>query len=236
MSHFNTKSKETLTSQILKLYDDKISYLYDEYKNDRTKMKFICKEHGEFYQYPGHLLQGHGCQRCSKMSRITEDEFITQANVIHNDKYTYPIGEYKNKRTKVKIICPIHGEFYQLPKHHLNGSGCKECRESRGEKKIKQLLKQKNINFEKQKTIKGCKDKKLLQFDFFLPDRNLFIEYDGIQHFKSSKWFGGDDGFENTRRRDEIKTNFCLKNDIKLIRINYKDNIEERLQCILMPN
>lgn len=236
MSHFNTKTKETLTSQIFQLYGDKISFSYEDYKNDRIKIKFMCKEHGEFYQYPGHLIQGHGCQKCSKMARITEEDFISQSHIIHNNKYTYPLGEYKNKRTKTRIICPKHGEFFQLPKHHLNGIGCKECNESKGEKKIKQLLKEWNIKFDKQKTINGCKDKKLLQFDFYLPDYQLYIEYDGIQHFEINEWFGGQEGFNNTKKRDEIKTNFCIKNDIKLFRINYKDNIEEKLKCHLKLN
>jgi len=228
-----TKSTDKLKEQIYKIYGNKIDCSNIDYKNDRTKIKFVCNDHGDFYQYPGHLLQGHGCQKCSKMDRITEEEFIKQSNIVHNNKYIYPLGEYKNKRTKMKIICPQHGEFYQLPKHHIRGVGCKECNESKGEKKIKQLLKNMNLKFKIEKRFDKCKDKKPLPFDFYLEDFNLCIEYDGIQHFIVNDRFGGEIGFYETKRRDEIKTNFCIENDIKLIRISYKDNIEEKLKCCL---
>ena len=53
--------------------------------------------------------------------------FIQKARKIHGDKYDYSKVEYINSRTPILIICPIHGQFYQLPKKHLLGQGCKEC-------------------------------------------------------------------------------------------------------------
>ena len=72
-----------------------------------------------------------------------------------------------------------------------------------------------------------CKYKGLLYFDFFLFEYNCCIEYDGEQHFISNYWFGGDEAFESNKIRDNIKTTFCEKNDIFLLRISYKENIEK---------
>lgn len=228
------KKKNTIsfTNEVKSIYQDKFDYSLINYKGDRVKVELICKIHGNFWQWPGHLLKGHCCQKCSKLARITEEEYVIQANIVHSNKYIYPSGEYKNKRTKMRIICPKHGDFYQLPKHHLNGIGCKECGESKGEKEIKKILESLNIIFEKEKRFDNCKYKKPLPFDFYIPYYNICIEYDGIQHYKSIEWFGGEESLSSNKVRDQIKTNFCIENDIKLIRISYKENIEEKLKCM----
>ena len=59
--------------------------------------------------------------------KLTKEKFVEKANKVHNDKYNYNKVEYINSETKVCIICPIHGEFWQTPNVHLNGSGCKKC-------------------------------------------------------------------------------------------------------------
>ena len=61
-------------------------------------------------------------------SKLTTQEFIEKAKLIHGDKYDYSKVEYKNYETKICIICPIHGEFYQTPNKHLNGCGCPKCK------------------------------------------------------------------------------------------------------------
>src|SRR5260370_16471255 len=83
--------------------------------------------HGHFRQEPRHHLNGHGCPNCfHPKSRDTVDDFIRKANEVHNDKYTY-LREYVNSRTKITIICPIHGYFQQKPSTHLEGKGCPMC-------------------------------------------------------------------------------------------------------------
>ena len=57
----------------------------------------------------------------------TKEQFINEAKSIHGEKYDYSKVEYVNNSTKVRIICPIHGEFYQTPKSHLHGNGCPRC-------------------------------------------------------------------------------------------------------------
>ena len=60
------------------------------------------------------------------MKKLTTNEFVTNANNIHDGKYKYP-DEYINARTKIKIICPIHGDFHQIPNKHIKGYGCSKC-------------------------------------------------------------------------------------------------------------
>lgn len=61
------------------------------------------------------------------MKKLTTEEFIKRATCAHGDRYDYSKVEYKNRRTKVCIICPTHGEFYQGPYEHINGQGCPKC-------------------------------------------------------------------------------------------------------------
>ncbi len=123
-----------------------------------------------------------------------------------------------------KIICPIHGIFEQKTNSHLNGSGCPYCKESKGEKKIRCYLNEHNINFISQKKFKECVDKNKLSFDFYLPIYNLCIEYDGEQHFKLNYFSKNKKILTETRRRDNIKNNFCNNNNgrPKLLRISYE--------------
>lgn len=146
--------------------------------------------------------------------------FIDESKKIHGIFYDYSLVNYKNTNEKIKIICPIHGEFEQRPKHHYNGSGCPICRESKGERDVRKSLEEKNISFIKQYRFPDCKDKRTLPFDFYLPELNTCIEYDGEQHFKSKEQWGGESGFIDRQRKDEIKNEYCIKNNIKLIRLS----------------
>ena len=84
-----------------------------------------------------------------------------------------------------------------------------------------------------QKRFKDCKNLKPLPFDFYLPLLNVCIEYDGIQHFIVNEHFDGVQGLIDRQRNDDIKTNYCKSNNIHLLRISYKDNIEEKLISFL---
>lgn len=109
------------------IHDNKYDYSKVEYVNSKTKVCIICPKHGEFYQVASYHLSGNGCQKCVGKYRINQEEFIAEARKIHGNKYDYSKVEYKNKTTKVCIICPIHGEFWQTPKSHLKGENCPKC-------------------------------------------------------------------------------------------------------------
>lgn len=112
-----------------KVHGDKYDYSKVEYKNSSTKVCIICKEegHGEFFQIPNDHLRGIGCPRCGGKAKLTTVEFIKRAKEIHGNRYDYSKVEYKNSTTKICIICPKHGEFFQAPRDHLQSKGCFSC-------------------------------------------------------------------------------------------------------------
>ena len=149
---------------------------------------------------------------------MNTEEFIKKAKEVHGDKYDYSKVEYINAKTKVCIICPIHGEFLQIPKHHLKGCGCPSCNNSHLEKNIKLFLENNNINFEQQKRFKWLGKQSL---DFYLPKYNIVIECQGIQHFKEIDFFGGIKSYEYTIKNDINKKDLS---DILIIKIkNFED-------------
>ena len=107
-------------------------------------------------------------------------------------------------------------------KGYLDFLGCETNRKSFGERKIKEFLDQKSIFYIRESKFKTCINIKELPFDFYLPDYNICIEYDGELHYRSSKIFGGDETLSRIKKNDKIKDNWCLENNIKLIRISYK--------------
>jgi hypothetical protein len=92
---------------------------------------------------------------------------------------------------------------------------------SLGEERIRKFLIRANIEFEEQKKFDNCININLLPFDFYITEFNTCIEYDGIHHFKPVKYFGGLERFKYTKKNDLIKNNFCIENNIRLIRIPY---------------
>lgn len=205
------------------IHNNKYDYSLVNYIGSKKKIKIICPEHGIFDQLANYHLSGFGCISCGGKEDKTSEDFIELSKSIHGDLYDYSLVEYKNNRTKVKIICRKHKVFEQLPYSHTGGSGCPSCYESKGEKEVKNYLDNNNIIYESQKRFDDCFSVRYvnLRFDFYLPDFNICIEYDGKQHFQINEYFGGEEGYKIIKQNDDIKNNYCLKNNIKLIRIPY---------------
>ena len=129
------KTTEQFITESKKIFGDKYDYSKTEYVNNKTKVCITCPEHGDFLINPqSHLRGSEGCKKCckDKIGRNifkTKNDFIEESKTIHGDKYDYSKVEYKNSETKVCIICPKHGEFWQTPyKHIKNRQGCSKCR------------------------------------------------------------------------------------------------------------
>ena len=84
-------------------------------------------------------MSGNGCPKCAGVAKLDTSRFIEESKKRHGDKYDYSKVEYKNTRTKVRIICPEHGEFWQTPKCHLSGNGCPNCQGLRKQYKFNLL-------------------------------------------------------------------------------------------------
>ena len=110
-----------------KVHGNRYNYSKVLYVAAKTKVTIICPEHGEFEQLPPNHYIGHGCHECGGNKPLTLDRFIERANKTHNGRYDYSRVELKNVDTKVEIICPVHGSFFQRPASHLKGLGCDLC-------------------------------------------------------------------------------------------------------------
>ena len=229
----STSTTEEFILRSIKIHGDKYNYSDVKYISGRKKIKILCREHGEFGQTPESHLAKNGCPICGGNLKLTKKEFVDRSNLIHINKYDYELSDIdnKNSREKVKIDCPKHGVFEQVIFSHLSGHGCPHCKISKGEMKISNILKELNIKHVTQKAFDGCRYKRKLKFDFYLPEHNLCVEYDGGQHFKTVKrWSHDDKKLEDLKIRDEIKNQFCHNNNINLLRIKYNENIEEILK------
>lgn len=217
------------TSEFINRASKKHNNIYDyslvEYKNMKTKVDIICEKHGIFNQEPRHHLNGTKCPNCSKYKKKTLKQFKSECNKVHSELYDYSlIKKYNSIFDYIDIICPVHGIFNQIANNHLNKKyGCPSCNLSHGEKIIENYLIENNIKYNTQWSFSDCKYKQKLRFDFYLPEKNCLIEFDGIQHFEPVKYFGGEDKFKYYYKLDKIKNEYCYKNNIHLIRIPYND-------------
>ena len=209
-----------------KIHNLKYDYSNVEYENNSKHVVISCPIHNNFIQKPKDHLLGKGCPKCVGKNKTTKD-FINQSINIHGKRYDYSNVKYINATDKIKIICLEHGEFKQTPNSHLTGKGCPSCKDSKGERNIRNILIKKNIKFIQQKKFNECKNIKELPFDFYLPDHNTCIEYHGEQHYKAVKHFGGLEKFEKQKNNDAVKINFCIIQKINLIIISNINEIEK---------
>lgn len=139
LSNSGLKNAEQFFKKCEEKFNGKYCYENSVYKNNSTPILIKCPEHGEFWQTPKMHLNGYGCPKCSYKIRTegrksNTEEFIRRAKEIHGDKYDYSKVKYVDANTKICIVChkigPYgneHGEFWQLPSHHLYGYGCDKC-------------------------------------------------------------------------------------------------------------
>ena len=112
-------------------HNGKYDYSLVEYANSKDKVTIICKVHGAFKQDASGHLSGSGCPKCgderiAASQRQSVDSFITRARAVHGDKFDYSQVNYRTARIPVTVICPVHGEFQQVPYRHIK-SGCRKC-------------------------------------------------------------------------------------------------------------
>ncbi len=229
-ARLSIKRIEEFIIEVNKIHNNKYDYSLSIYKGALRKIKIICPVHGIFEQTPDNHLHKKGCKKChfenlKTLNTLTNEKFRQKANLVHENYFNYDLVDYKHGRIKIKIICPIHGQFEQNPDAHLSGKGCRKCSSSKGETKIRKILTKLNINFKEQYIFDNCKHKLCLPFDFYLTDYNLCIEYDGIQHYQPVEFFGGSERFKERIKITKIKTEYCLLNNIQLIRIKYCEKI-----------
>ena len=238
LKKYNALTTETFVAKAKEVHGNRYDYSLSDYKKSCIKVKIKCPEHGVFEQTPNNHLMGMKCERCALEENATKrrsstQEFVSKAKRVQGDKYDYSSVNYVGCSVKVKITCPEHGIFLQIPSAHLAGRGCPWCEESRGERKIATFLDSHGIGYEREKTFELCRNSHKLPFDFYIPSLNTCIEYDGRQHYFPSKYFGGVPAFERLKKTDLIKNDFCSSNGIRLFRIPYRKKSSEAIASVL---
>ena len=118
---------ELILTKFREAHGDKYDYSSISYSGIDKKVKIICPDHGVFEQTPYAHIQGSGCRTCSGVPRYNHESVIKKFREIHGNKYDYSEMLFNGTRDKIKIVCNIHGPFYQIPKSHLRGAGCPTC-------------------------------------------------------------------------------------------------------------
>ena len=190
---------------------------------------WICKcDCGNTVSVLGSSLKNGNTKSCGCLQK----EQTSKQNLIDltNQKFGYLTvlkRDISKKKDYVYWICRCDcGNTVSIQGKHLKEGSAISCgcyNSSKGEEKIKEILNKLNINFIQQKTFNDLKYKSNLKFDFFLPKYNYCIEYNGIQHYEPVKYFGGEKSFEEQKKKDSIKREWCKENNIKLIEIPYTD-------------
>lgn len=215
-----------------------------KYFTNKSPINLYCKIHGEFIISYKTLKLGCGCPDCNKnnnkRSRRTYD--LKYIQKLANKKNGVCIEEkYLGRRIKHRFKCENGNIFSTSPDMierkdkdvWCNCKLCKPRRSSKGEDSIEEFLIENNISYEKEKRFTDLRSdaNMKLPFDFYLPDYNILIEYDGKQHYEPVKYYGGEKTMLRTQVNDKIKNSYVRNSCMCLIRIPYteKQNIKSIL-------
>lgn len=217
--------------KILKI-KEKYDILETYVKDTHTVYKVQCKQCGHIREtFLSNFMKNLDCGCTTGIYRgRTAEEFINECNEYYNNELEL-VGDYKNQTTKVLLKHKPCGFIWSVrPADIIHGdSHCPKCRtrQSLGEQKIAKILTLLNISFKEQEPLLNSRQK----FDFFLPDYNIAIEYNGRQHYEYSPFFHKDqEGFIKYKERDIKKQQYCKDNNIELITISYlQDNDIEKI-------
>ena len=207
--------------------------ILSQYINAKTKIKRKCTICGDIsFMLPKGILGGicKGCASQKMHSLFSKSSEDYEKDFINKYKNYSLIDKYINAHTKIKIIhnkCQKSFMFHPSRIYDKTNHICPYCypKNSNGEREIQNYLDKNNIIYIPHKTffdLKGVNDG-FLSYDFYLPDFNILIEFQGIQHYQAVDGMGGEDRFIIQKEHDKRKYNYAKENDIKLIEIPYWD-------------
>ena len=205
----------------------------NDYVDLHMDIEFICPKHGYQTMMFDNFIRGHKCRSCSYEERAEnlkhDIEYIREFVEGINGNKLLNSEDYKDTFTRnLNILCSCGNvfttSFSNYSRYGVNTCFSCSCKESKGEQRIRNFLELNKIKFIQEKRFTDCRDKKPLPFDFYLPQYNLIIEFDGQQHFEEI----GRSNHKITVKHDEIKNQYCKNNNINLLRIPYWEgnNIE----------
>lgn len=215
-----TKDNDEWLQQVKELTGDEYVFL-EPYKGGHTPIEFwhrVCKK--KLTIEPANFLAGHRCSYCANKY---QDDLIFRERVKNMYGTEYKVlSTYDGSSKPIHIQHKCGFDWWPVANNFIQGrSHCPKCQESQGEREVSQILDKLHVKYIQQYIFEGCRYKRALPFDFYLPDYNLIIEYDGRQHFAKNEFFNPHDPFEERQLKDHIKNEYCKNNGINLLRIPY---------------
>ncbi len=227
----STYSTPKFVDRANQVHSNKYDYTKTIYQHNDTPVVITCPLHGDYKQKPRVHIEGSGCSKCfSERNRSSKEEFINNSLVTHGNRYDYTKIIYRDNKSKVIITCKVHGDFKITPNAHVScRQGCPRCKESKGETRVRQFLELHGINHVQEHRIEPLP----FRYDFYLPEKNVLVEYHGQQHYKPVSIFGGKKGFRKTIKRDKAKRELAKRNGYTLITMSYRHSYNDSLERLL---
>lgn len=222
--------------------------LLEPYQGRRKRIKMRCIIHDVIStKTPYEAIMGRGCIQCG-LEKLSQQAKLQEKTYLERLKNLYPHVHLVNGYDGVTSLAEFHcdnccGDFVDYA-DYVARRGCPICDSSSMEQEIGKILTKHSIIYKPQFSFADCKDQRALPFDFYLPEYNLLIEYDGQQHYRPVNFGGISDekamkNFKTTQLHDSIKTLYCKMKGIELLRIPYweSDNIEQiildNIKCMI---
>lgn len=215
-------------------HGNRYSYERVVYVRSSDKVLITCTKHGDFEQRPNHHLSGNGCAKChfeelaAKKSEESKNSFIEKSRAVHGDRYGYEHTVYVRSNENIIITCKIHGDFEQLPSHHLMGSGCAKC--GFKEMAAKNTQKAKDDFIEKARAIHG---------DHYSYDRVVYIaskrkvkitcKAHGVFEQSPNHHLSGKGCPSCPRRYDQPAKLYLMHNGLGKVKVGYSIDTDKRI-------
>lgn len=230
------KTDEEFKQEVYRLVGDEYTFL-DSYICSQTKIRVRHNKCGNTYKViPNNFLKGIRCPYCFGTPRKTDEEFKQEVYDLVGNDYTF-LDPYANAESKIKVKHNKCGNIYKVtPNHFFSGYRCPYCNSPKGELIIDKILKSLNISYEPQKTFDDLKDKSYLSYDFYIPDQNILIEYQGKQHYEPINYFGGEATFKVQQQHDQIKSDYAKEQGYNLIAVPYTEDTLSKIKKYLIKH
>lgn len=213
--------------------------LIGEYKNARTPLEIRHNSCGTLYKVrPDDFKHGKRCPTCSIKLRVAHEtkttaKFKEEVSLLVGNEYEVA-SEYKRWDIKIRMFHKTCGIYYETqPNSFLQGRRCPNCKYSSGENLIKSYLDEHSLSYDQQVKYDDLYDKRKLSYDFYVPKYNLLIEYQGRQHYKPIKRYGGEEHLKVQQYHDNLKREYASKNGINLLEISYANNTLDKVSKVI---
>ena len=230
------KTDTEFKQEVKNLVGDDYTFL-DFYASNKTKLRVKHNKCGNIYKVkPNDFFSGHRCPYCAGYMNKTNIQFKQEVYNLVGTEYVF-LDEYVANKAKLRVKHNKCNNIYEVtPSDFLQGYRCPYCNSPKGEVSINKILKSLGIKYEYQKTFDDLKDSRLLSYDFYIPDQNILIEYQGIQHYHPVDIFGGVSQFKLQQKHDKMKASYARDNNYNLIAVPYTEDTFSKIKKYLLKH